>query len=161
MEVKSFIYQQSGIFITQRWLNSMLLAPFFVLQDWRFFQHDPRTYLLPRKQSLISWWAEKVMKLFSTHLLISNLCAAVNNTIYICANKHKQLHIWIDLNETAITFPAVTSEIPNDIDQTATEILLPAQQNKTWVSHWIVLTQGSLSENTKNSTQIKLQGIQL
>lgn len=77
------------------------------------------------------------MKLFSTCLQTSNLCAAVNNTIYTRANKHKQLQIWIDLNETAIAFPTVTLEIPNDTEivQAVTEILLPTEWNKALVSH--------------------------
>lgn len=48
---------------------------------------DPRIYLLPRKQSLISWWAKKIMKLFYTCVQISKLCAADSNTICKCANK--------------------------------------------------------------------------
>lgn len=77
------------------------------------------------------------MKLFSTCLQISNLCAAVNYTIYICAKKHKQLQIRIDLNETAIAFPTVTLEIPNDTEivQAVTEILLLTEWTKVLVSH--------------------------
>lgn len=75
------------------------------------------------------------MKLYTTCLQINNLCAAVNNTI--CVQRNKQLQIWIGLNETAIAFPTVTLEIPNDteITQTGTEILLPREWNKALVLH--------------------------
>lgn len=51
--------------------------------------------------------------------------------------KHKQFQIWTDLNETAIAFPTVTLEIPNDTEivQAVTEILLPTEWNKALVSH--------------------------
>lgn len=49
----------------------------------------------------------------------------------------KQLQIWIHLNETAIVFPTVTLEIPNDTEivQAVTEILLPTEWNKALVSN--------------------------
>lgn len=149
--------QQNGIFINQRRLNSMLSAPFFVLQDWRVFQHDPRTHLLPRKQSLISWWAKKIMKLFSKSLQISNLCTAFN-IISIWAKKSKQLQIWIAINKTAFTSPTGSLEIPYDTEivQAATEILLPTEGNKS-----LALSQWSLGENTNKGVLIKLQRIQL
>lgn len=51
--------------------------------------------------------------------------------------KHKQLQIWINLNETAIACPTATLEIPNDTEtvQAVTEILLPAEWSKALVSH--------------------------
>lgn len=55
-------------------------------------------------------------------------------SIYVQTNK--QLQIWINLNETAIVFPTVTLEIPNDTEivQAVTEILLPTEWNKALVS---------------------------
>lgn len=51
--------------------------------------------------------------------------------------------IGIDLNDTAIAFPTVTSEIPSDteIAQAVAEILLPTEQNKELVLHLIVPSQ--------------------
>lgn len=77
---------------------------FFSARPTGFPISDPREHLLPPKQSLIGWWAKKIMKLFCTCLQISKLYAAISNTICKCADK--QLQVWIDLIATATAFPS-------------------------------------------------------